>query len=237
MTGEPFRIARMGRISYDAALDLQTELRAQRQRGEIEDTILLLEHPHVITLGRGADADNIVAERSRLDALEIPVRRVNRGGDVTYHGPGQLVGYWIVSLSRWNDDVGRFVSAIEETIIRALEALGIKGERIPKFTGVWCDVPWSGDREKIASIGVGISRSVSYHGFALNVTTDLSYFDTIIPCALVDKRMTSMARLLDRDLSIEEAENAIVEVLPEVLGGPLLKDERVKDPGVLRQRR
>ena len=229
MTGEPFRILRLGSVPYDRALELQTRLLERRRRGEIDDTILFLEHPHVITLGRGGDAKNIVADQARLDSLGIPVRRVGRGGDATYHGPGQLVGYWIVALSRWNDDVGHLVRAIEETIIQALATFDIQGERIPKFTGVWTPVAGSEEREKIASIGVGIRRWISYHGFALNVTTDLSYFDNIVPCALVGKRMTSMAQILDRGVSVENLADVLAEVLPGVLGGPLLKDEQVTD--------
>ncbi|MDP3940103.1 MAG: lipoyl(octanoyl) transferase LipB [Deltaproteobacteria bacterium] len=228
MAGEPFRILRLGSVPYDEALALQTALLERRQRGEIPDTILLLEHPHVITLGRRGDASNVVADKAALEAMGIEVRRVGRGGDVTYHGPGQLVGYWIVSLSRWKNDVGKFVRTIEESIIRTLAEFGMEGRRVPKFTGVWCPVAGAPEPEKIASIGVGIKRWVAHHGFALNVTTDLRYFDAIIPCALHDKRMTSMARLLARDLPIATVEDALAGVLPGLLGGPLLKDERIR---------
>lgn len=227
MPGDPFRILRLGRVPYDEALELQTTLLERRQRGEIDDTILLLEHPPVITLGRRGNLGNIVADESDLEARGIAVRRVGRGGDVTYHGPGQLVGYWICALRRWNDDVGRFVSSIEKTVIRALRTYGIEGRRVTKLQGVWCSVPGSPELEKIASIGVGIKRWVSYHGFALNVTTDLSDFETIIACDLPGKRMTSMARLLGRDIPLSEVEDAVAASLPDVLGGPLVKDERV----------
>ncbi len=228
MKGEPFRILRLGSVPYDEALALQTALLDRRQRGEIPDTILLLEHPHVITLGRRGEDANVLADKAALDAMGIEVRRVGRGGDVTYHGPGQLVGYWILSLARWGNDVGRFVRTIEESIIRTLAEFGMEGRRVPKFTGVWCRVAGAPEPEKIASIGVGIKRWVAHHGFALNVTTDLGYFDTIIPCALHDKRMTSMARLLGRDLPIATVEDALAGVLPGLLGGPLLKDERIQ---------
>ena len=227
MTGEPFRILRLGRVPYEAALALQTALLERRQRGEIPDTILLLEHPHVITLGRRGEAENILADPSALEARGIAVHRVGRGGDVTYHGPGQLVGYWVVALSRWKDDVGRFVRCIEESIIGTLRTFGLEGRRLPKFTGVWCYPPGAPEMEKIASIGVGIKRWVAHHGFALNVTTDLSQFEAIVPCALSGKRMTSMARLTGRETPLEEVEDALAEVLPQLLGGPLLKDERV----------
>ena len=232
MPATPFRILRLGRVPYDDALALQTEFLDRRTRGEIDDTILLLEHPHVITMGRRGDLGHVLTRESELQARGIPVRRVGRGGDVTYHGPGQLVGYWIVSLGRWNDDVGRFVHAIEQTLIHALAALGIEGTRVPKLTGVWCPVP-GGDAEKIASIGLGIRRWTSYHGFALNVSTDLSYFDNIIACGLAGKRMTSMERILGREIPLSEVEDAVAAELPTVLGGPCLKDERVGDPAVL----
>ncbi len=232
MQAAPLRILRLGRVPYDDALALQTELLERRARGEIDDTILLLEHPHVITLGRRGDPANVLARESELETRGVPVRRVGRGGDVTYHGPGQLVGYWIVSLGRWNDDVGRFVRAIEETLIRALAAFGVEGIRVPKLTGVWCRVP-GGEPEKIASIGMGIRRWISYHGFALNVTTDLSWFDAIVPCGLLGKRMTSMAKLLGREIPLDEVEDAVATALPAVLEGPCLKDERVDDPAIL----
>jgi lipoate-protein ligase B len=227
MSGDPFRILRLGRVPYDEALELQFTLLERRQRGEIEDTLLLLEHPPVITLGRRGNLENVLADEADLEARGIAVRRVGRGGDVTYHGPGQLVGYWICALRRWQNDVGRFVGSIEKTVIRALREFGIEGRRMTKLRGVWVPVPGSPEHEKIASIGVGIKRWVSYHGFALNVTTDLSDFETIIPCDLPGKRMTSMARLLDRDLPLKEVEDAVAAVLPDVLDGPLVKDERV----------
>jgi lipoyl(octanoyl) transferase len=228
----PLRILRVGRVPYDDALALQMNLVELRARGEIDDAILLLEHPPVITLGRRANPSNVLARESDLEARGIAVRRVGRGGDVTYHGPGQLVGYWIVSLGRWNDSVGRFVHAIEETLIRALAVFGIEGIRVPKLTGVWCRIPGH-EPEKIASIGVGIRRWISYHGFALNVTTDLSWFDAIVPCGLVGKRMTSMAKLLGREIPLNEVENAVATALPTVLEGPCHQDGRVGDPAVL----
>jgi len=233
MAGDPFRILRLGSVPYDEALALQTALLERRQRREIPDTILLLEHPHVITLGRRGEAGNILADRAALDARGIAVRRVGRGGDVTYHGPGQLVSYWIVSLSRWRDDVGVFVRTLEEAIIRTLAAFDIEGRRVPRLTGVWCGATGTEDAEKIASIGVGIKRWVAHHGFALNVTTDLAYFDAIVPCALRGRRMTSMARLLGSALPVEAVEDALAAILPDLLDGELLKDERVRPEAAL----
>ena len=178
----------LGRTDYGQALELQHQLIAERQQGLIPDQLLLLEHPHVITLGRNGKASNLLASGEALSRAGISFYPTDRGGDVTYHGPGQLVGYPIVDLREWQRDVGAYVRAVEQTIIDTLAEYGISAGRIPKLTGVWVD-----DR-KIAAIGVHISRWVTSHGFALNVSTDLSYFQYIVPCGLT-KPVTSMAAL------------------------------------------
>ncbi len=178
----------LGRTDYGQALELQRQLIAERQQGLIPDQLLLLEHPHVITLGRNGKAANLLASAEVLSRAGIAFYPTDRGGDVTYHGPGQLVGYPIVDLREWQRDVGAYVRAVEQTIIDTLADYGISAGRIPKLTGVWVD-----DR-KIAAIGVHISRWVTSHGFALNVSTDLSYFQYIVPCGLT-KPVTSMAAL------------------------------------------
>jgi lipoyl(octanoyl) transferase len=178
----------LGRIDYGAALALQQELVAQRKQGAIQDHLLLLEHAHVITLGRNGHLENLLASHEILDRAGISFYPTDRGGDVTYHGPGQLVGYPILDLREWKRDVGAYVRAIEQAIIDTLAGYGIEAGRIPKLTGVWV-----GDR-KIAAIGVHISRWVTSHGFALNVSTDLSYFQYIVPCGLT-KPVTSMEQL------------------------------------------
>jgi lipoyl(octanoyl) transferase len=175
-------------MDYGAALELQRQLIAERQQGLIPDQLLLLEHPHVITLGRNGKAANLLASDEVLSRAGIAFYPTDRGGDVTYHGPGQLVGYPIIDLREWQRDVGAYVRAVEQTIIDTLADYGITAGRIPKLTGVWVD-----DR-KIAAIGVHISRWVTSHGFALNVSTDLSYFQYIVPCGLT-KPVTSMAAL------------------------------------------
>jgi lipoyl(octanoyl) transferase len=175
-------------MDYRAALELQRQLIARRQQGLIPDQLLLLEHPHVITLGRNGNAANLLASAEVLSRAGIAYYPTDRGGDVTYHGPGQLVGYPIIDLREWQRDVGAYVRAVEQTIIDTLADYGISAGRIPKLTGVWVD-----DR-KIAAIGVHISRWVTSHGFALNVSTDLSYFQYIVPCGLT-KPVTSMAAL------------------------------------------
>jgi lipoyl(octanoyl) transferase len=178
----------LGRVAYGEALETQRQLVAARKLGETPDHLLLLEHPHVITLGRNGRMENLLAGEEILDRAGISFYPTDRGGDVTYHGPGQLVGYPILDLREWKRDVGAYVRGIEQVIIDTLAGYGISAGRIPKLTGVWVD-----DR-KIAAIGVHLSRWVSSHGFALNVNTDLSYFQYIVPCGLT-KPVTSMAQL------------------------------------------
>ena len=171
-----------------SALELQQQLVAERASGARSPISLLLEHPHVITLGRNGHMENLLASDEILGRAGIAFHPTDRGGDVTYHGPGQLVGYPILDLREWKRDVGAYVRAVEQTIIDTLADYGIAAGRIPKLTGVWV-----GER-KIAAIGVHISRWVTSHGFALNVSTDLSYFQYIVPCGLT-KPVTSMAQL------------------------------------------
>jgi lipoyl(octanoyl) transferase len=178
----------LGRIEYGKALELQQQLVAERKQGLGHDHLLLLEHPHVITLGRNGHMENLLASDQVLERAGISFFPTDRGGDVTYHGPGQLVGYPILDLREWKRDVGAYVRGVEQAIIETIGEYGIAAGRIPKLTGVWV-----GDR-KIAAIGVHISRWVTSHGFALNVSTDLSYFQYIVPCGLT-KPVTSMAQL------------------------------------------
>jgi lipoyl(octanoyl) transferase len=189
-------LRQLGRIDYASALQLQRQLAADRKQGLVPDHLLLLEHPHVITLGRNGHMENLLADDDILTRAGISFYPTDRGGDVTYHGPGQLVGYPILDLRDWKRDVGAYVRAVEETIIATLAEYGIEAGRIPKLTGVWV-----GER-KIAAIGVHLSRWVTSHGFALNVSTDLSYFQYIVPCGLT-KPVTSMAALGVR-ASLEE---------------------------------
>jgi lipoyl(octanoyl) transferase len=177
-----------GRVEYRAAFEWQQELAAERKAGTIPDQLMLLEHPHTITLGRNGHLENLLAGDDVLSRAGIAFHPTNRGGDVTYHGPGQIVGYPIMDLREWKRDVGAYVRAIEQTMIDTLADFGIEAGRIPKLTGVWV-----GER-KIGAIGVHISRWVTSHGFALNVNTDLRYFQYIVPCGL-SKPVTSMAAL------------------------------------------
>jgi lipoyl(octanoyl) transferase len=178
----------LGRMDYGEAFELQRVLVDQRKRGEITDQLLIVEHPHTITLGRNGHMENLVAREDELARAGVAFHHTDRGGDITYHGPGQIVGYPILDLRDWKRDVVAYVRAIEQTIIDALSDFGLAAGREPGMTGVWID------GAKIAAIGVHVSRWVTSHGFALNVCTDLSYFQYIVPCGLV-KPVTSMAAL------------------------------------------
>jgi lipoate-protein ligase B len=181
----PLAVAWLGTVAYADALALQEALVNARRQDQIGDTLLLLEHPHVFTLGRGAD------ERFLINPpAEVPIHRVSRGGEVTYHGPGQLVAYPILKLEGGDRDVHRYLRALEQAIIDALDELGIAAGRRDGFTGVWIGA------RKIASIGVGIRRWVTFHGLAVNVDPALRYFDTIVPCGIEGCLMTSIAELL-----------------------------------------
>jgi lipoyl(octanoyl) transferase len=182
----------LGTVDYSTALKLQETLVDLRKRGRIADTLLLLEHPPVITLGRNSKTANIVASPQFLEGHGVQVHEINRGGDVTFHGPGQLVGYPIVDLRAHTPKLGAvdFVRRLEETLIRACADWDIGTERVPGLTGVWTP------QKKIAAIGVHISRGVTSHGFALNVTTNLDFFKLIVPCGISDKPVTSMEQEL-----------------------------------------
>jgi lipoyl(octanoyl) transferase len=182
------QVRELGRLDYARALALQAELVAQRKRGEIPDQLMLLEHPHVITLGRNGRLENLLASDDVLRSTGITFHPTDRGGDITYHGPGQLVGYPILDLREWKRDVVGYVRAIEQVLIDTLGDFGIRAGRVQGCTGVWVD------GAKVAAIGVHISRWVTSHGFALNVSTDLQYFRYIVPCGLTTP-VTSLAQL------------------------------------------
>ncbi len=178
----------LGRIEYGDAFERQRELVERRKRGEIPDQFLIVEHPHTLTLGRNGKMEHLLAEDSLLKREGVSFYPTDRGGDITYHGPGQIVGYPILDLREWKRDVGAYVRGLEETMIGAVGEFGIEAGRIQGLTGVWVN------GAKLAAIGVHVSRWVTSHGFALNVDTDLRYFGYIVPCGL-SRPVTSMARL------------------------------------------
>jgi len=218
------QVRELGRLGYGPALELQQELIAGRKQGTLPDQLLLLEHPHVITLGRNGHLENLLASDQIMERAGISFFPTDRGGDVTYHGPGQLVAYPILDLREWKRDVRLYVQAVEQTIIDTLADYGIEAGLHPEHIGVWVD------GRKIAAIGVHISRWVTSHGLALNVNTDLSYFQYIVPCGLT-LPVTSMAQLgvratleeVSRKLATHFGRNFDCEMLYEA---PVLAAER-----------
>jgi lipoyl(octanoyl) transferase len=203
----------LGVVPYAIALELQRDLARRRISGEIdEDLLLLLEHPPVVTLGRTAKEAHIVSSPERLRARGVEVHEVERGGDVTFHGPGQLVGYPIFDLKRHRQDLHWYLRQVEEALIVALAGTGIEAERHSGYTGVWTR------GRKIASIGVHARDWVTWHGFALNVTTDLSYFDLIVPCGIQQVQMTSVARELGGDGTVDHMSALITRAFGQVFG-------------------
>jgi lipoyl(octanoyl) transferase len=208
MLERQLKVRRLGRMDYAAALALQKETERAVLAGDAPDTLLLVEHPHTFTIGRRGAGENILATREMLKARGVAVFETNRGGKITYHGPGQLVGYPIVNLNPDRRDVHKYVRDLEETLIRALSDFGVASFRIEGLTGVHTT------QGKVAAIGVHIARWVTTHGFALNVSTDLSLFDFIIACE--GEPVTSLERLLGRAPSLDEAAARVVARFAEV---------------------
>ncbi len=204
-------IAHLGTMRYTEALDYQREIARQRISGEqAQDILLLVEHPPVVTLGRSSKQKNMISSPEFLASRGVELFEVERGGDVTFHGPGQLVGYPIIDLTRHKQDLHWYLRSVEDALIRALAAFDIPAERNTGFTGVWTK------GRKIASIGVHARDWVTWHGFALNVTTDLSYFDLIVPCGIDGVVMTSLEREMNRTVSMQEVEKAVATAFGEV---------------------
>jgi lipoyl(octanoyl) transferase len=206
------QVRRLGRVSYGRGLEIQERLVAERQRGETGDVLLLLEHEPVFTLGRNARSENVLLPVELLRERGFDVYETGRGGDVTYHGPGQIVGYPILDLSPDRRDVHRYVRDLEEVMIGTCASYGVDAGRVAGLTGTWVG------REKIGAIGVRISRWVTSHGFALNVSTDLAAFQLIVPCGIRDKGVTSLERLLGRGVPLEEAMDRVSAAFAAVFG-------------------
>lgn len=213
----PLGVRRLGSVSYTDGLDLQADLVMARRAGGIPDTLVLLEHPHVITLGTGSQAGHVLADEDERRALGVELHETGRGGDVTYHGPGQLVGYPILDLTPDRKDLHRYLRDLEEVLIRALGSLGVDAHRADGLTGVWTE------RGKVAAIGVRVSSGwITSHGFALNVSTDLRYFGTIVPCGIADRNVTSLEEILRRPVGRDEAEAVVIPAFAEVFGAEVL---------------
>jgi lipoyl(octanoyl) transferase len=212
-------VVHLGLVEYGVAWELQRRIVAARKAGAVPDVLLLCEHPHVITLGRNGKLGNLRASDHVLRQMRVSFFETDRGGDITYHGPGQLVGYPIVNLAEIRRDVAWYLRGLEEAMIRATAAFGIAARRVAGRTGVWVDSPAeSGGEEKLAAIGVHLSKWVTSHGFAYNISTDLRYFDLIVPCGLAGKRATSLEKLLGHSVKREEVSPRIAAHLGEWLG-------------------
>ncbi len=211
-------VVQLGTVDYATALRLQRSLVDLRKQRTIGDVLLLLEHPPVITLGRNADATNVLASRDALAARGVEVFECDRGGDVTFHGPGQLVGYSVFDLRGFEPRLGavEYVRRVEEALIRSCADFAIEAERVAGLTGVWT----AGG--KIAAIGVHISRGVTSHGFALNVTTDLDYFRLIVPCGVTDRAVTSIAREIGRAPTLDEVAQSVARNFGLVFRSPVV---------------
>ncbi|HYV73431.1 MAG TPA: lipoyl(octanoyl) transferase LipB [Candidatus Binatia bacterium] len=221
----------LGRVAYGTALQLQHTLQEMRKAGRIENTLLLLEHPPVITLGRNARLDNVLAPPEFLAQRGVELFEIDRGGDVTFHGPGQLVAYPIFDLRSFEPKVGavEYVRRLEEVLIRTCGDYGIGTQRIKGLTGVWTYALRNKPEAKIAAIGVHISRGVTTHGFALNASTDLDFFSLIVPCGITGKPVTSIQRELQKPISLEEVATAASRNFGRVFHSQMLWLESLDD--------
>jgi len=242
MTDEIVHLRHLGRIGYAEAWSLQEGLLAANVEAKSAwhrlppeartpasgpptiHHLLLCEHPPVYTLGKRGSIDHLLLPEAQLAARGIDFFRTNRGGDITFHGPGQVVGYPILDLERFRPDIGRYLRDLEEVIIRVMAAYGLEGRRSPGETGVWLDPETPGLARKICAMGVRCSRWVTMHGFALNVTTDLSYFDGIVPCGIRGKQVASLSAELGRPVAMEEVEVRLEAAFEAVFGCRLVRD-------------
>jgi len=205
-------VVELGRVDYSVSLEIQEKLVAARIKGSIPDILLLLEHPPTYTTGRLGHPKNLLVSEEELAREGLRLFRINRGGDITFHGPGQLVGYPILNLRDYGQDIHLYLRTLEKLLIETLKGWDIVGYQVPGLTGVWAG------GKKIASIGVGVKRWVSFHGFALNVNTDLSYFQKINPCGLNAQEITSMAQITQQKITLEEVIQRIILSFEELLG-------------------
>lgn len=212
------QVTNLGRQGYAEAYARQKELVSRRIAGEIPDTLLLVEHPHVFTIGRGGSREHLLVSQETLAAEGIEVYEIDRGGDITYHGPGQIVGYPLLDLKEHGKDVHRAIHMYEEALIGVLAEFGVVGERDPRYPGVWVD------GAKIAAIGIGIRRWVTFHGFAFNINPDLRFFQMIVPCGITDKPVTSLAAVLGRPVTPAEVKPRVAQHFAWIFSLTLLEN-------------
>jgi len=210
----------VGLIGYAASVELQHRIVEARKRSGVPDVLVLCEHPHVITLGRNGKRENLRASDRLLAQMNVEFHPTDRGGDITYHGPGQIVGYPIVDLAEHRRDIRWYVEQLEEVMIRASADFGIAAQRSERGHGIWVDAP--GGEEKLAALGVHLSRWVTSHGFAYNVSTDLRYFDLIVPCGISDRRATSLERILGHAISIDDVRSRLARHFGEVFNREMI---------------
>jgi lipoyl(octanoyl) transferase len=212
----------LGLADYKDTWELQKDLMDKRVKNEIPDTLLLLEHPHTYTLGKVADRSNLIGNHDYLKKHDIKVYDIDRGGDITYHGPGQVVGYPIIDLKDWKMDTHLYLRSLEEVIIKVLIDYNIQSGRKEEYTGVWL-----GER-KICAMGIKVSRWVTMHGFAFNVNTDLSFFNGIIPCGIADKEVTSLENELNKEIKLNEVHQKIINNFKTVFEYDEIVEDEIK---------
>ena len=224
----PLQVRRLGVVPYAEGLVLQQELVAARKADRIPDQLLLLEHPPVITLGAKVrdDRSHVLASEQALDEVGVELFEAGRGGDVTYHGPGQLVGYPIIDLRPDRCDIHRYVRDLEEVMITAAAAFGVRADRVRGLTGAWVG------QDKLEAIGVRISRWITSHGFAFNVATDLSHFSLIVPCGIQDRGVTSLGRLLGQPPPMSSVEDAVIQAFTATFGRELEEASASTGPAI-----
>ena len=210
-------------IDYKETWDLQKSIFELRHQQKVDDVFQLLEHPHTYTLGKTADEKNLVGNEEYLNKNKISVYDIDRGGDITYHGPGQIVGYPIIDLNNWGKDTDKYLRALEEIIIRTCADYSLPVTRVPKYTGVWIE-----DR-KIAAIGIKVTRWITMHGFALNVNTDLSLYNGIIPCGITNKEVTSLQKELNSEIDIEEVKSKILNHTKDIFDYHIIETQLVEN--------
>jgi len=214
------RVVDLGLVDYERAYDLQRRLHKFRREGRIDDVLILLEHEPVVTMGRRGKRDNILVSDEFLQSKGIRIFEIDRGGDVTLHCPGQLVGYPILDLNFHGKNIHRYLRNLEEVIIRSLKVYGIDGQRIENHTGVWVG------KKKIASIGIGIKGWVTFHGFSLNINSDLSYFSLIRPCGFESRTVTSMSEILGSPVEPKDFRHQLIEQFREVFNLQMEEDDK-----------